>query len=83
MSLNGTNPQFKFSNNINVTNTINAVNVSATNALLSGIINVTQTITSTNASAWSGYATCYTTGGTLGHCTSVVGITGQCTCASN
>lgn len=37
----------------------------------------------TNASSWSGYAMCYTTGGELGHCTSIVGVTGQCTCAQN
>ena len=48
-----------------------------------GNLNLTGTYTSQNASAWSGYAMCYTTGGKLGHCTSVVGVGGTCTCASN
>ncbi len=37
----------------------------------------------TSGSSWAGYATCYTTNGELGHCTSAVNSSGQCTCASN
>jgi hypothetical protein len=40
-------------------------------------------ITSQNASAWSGRVVCYTTDGALGHCTSVVDLTGGCTCVAN
>jgi hypothetical protein len=37
----------------------------------------------TSGSSWAGYATCYTTNGELGHCTSAVASDGHCTCASN
>lgn len=37
----------------------------------------------TNASAYNNFAVCYTTGGTLGHCTTAVNSTGGCTCALN
>lgn len=37
----------------------------------------------TSGSSWAGYATCYTTNGELGHCTSAVNSSGQCTCVSN
>jgi hypothetical protein len=33
-------------------------------------------------SAYAGYAMCYTTGGLQGHCTSVLGVGGTCTCVS-
>ena len=32
-------------------------------------------------SSYSGYAMCYGTGGAVGHCTSIVGSGGTCTCA--
>lgn len=36
-----------------------------------------------SGSSWAGYAMCYTTNGELGHCTSAVNSSGQCTCVSN
>ncbi len=40
-------------------------------------------ITQTSASAQAGQAMCYATGGTFGHCTSIVGAGGACTCVAN
>ncbi len=37
-------------------------------------------ITSTNASTHAGQATCWTTSGVIGYCTSVVGVGGACSC---
>jgi len=31
---------------------------------------------------FAGYAACFTTGGTMGHCTSIIGATGTCTCVT-
>jgi hypothetical protein len=46
-------------------------------------LNVTSKISTLNASSYSGQVVCYTNGGELGHCTSVVGATGGCTCVRN
>jgi len=53
-----------------------------------GDINSTTVINSptayfSNAAAYSGQAMCYATGGQIGHCTSVVGVGGACTCVAN
>jgi hypothetical protein len=40
-------------------------------------------ITSNTGISYSGKVVCYTTTGELGHCTSVVGVTGGCTCVTN
>jgi hypothetical protein len=43
----------------------------------------TGTITTANATAWNGYVVCYLATGTLGHCSSIVGVGGTCTCVGN
>ena len=40
-------------------------------------------ITTSNATGLTGYVVCYLATGTLGHCTSIVGTGGTCTCVSN
>ncbi len=41
------------------------------------------TTTIVQAASQTNQVVCYLAGGTLGHCTSVVGVAGDCTCASN
>ena len=51
---------------------------------VNGNVNITNgNIIDSLGTAYTGKVICYATGGTLGHCTSVVGITGSCTCVSN
>lgn len=60
--------------------------VKNTGALDQLIVTGTSTATNlkaTSGSSWSGYGACYLNDGTLGHCTSVLAINGQCTCAHN
>ena len=52
-------------------------------ANINGSLNVSGIITTQNASAWTNYAVCYLAGGKLGHCTSIIGATGTCSCAAN
>ena len=53
------------------------------NLTVGGNLTVRGKITSDNSSAWASQVVCYDTGGTLGHCTSVVGVGGACTCVTN
>jgi hypothetical protein len=46
-------------------------------------LNTTNTITTQNASSYANSVVCYLAGGTLGHCTSIVGVSGTCTCVGN
>jgi hypothetical protein len=48
----------------------------------SGNLTVPTSVTVTGESANSGQAACFSTGGTIGHCTSVVGAGGACTCVA-
>lgn len=45
-------------------------------------IGTTGLVTLAKESPYAGSAACYTTGGLMGHCTTVVGATGLCTCSA-
>jgi hypothetical protein len=47
-----------------------------------GAQTVAGAVTHSGESSFAGYSACYTTGGLMGHCTSIVGATGTCTCVS-
>jgi hypothetical protein len=62
---------------------INPKEVGSGQTFVQGNTIATGTLATRNATAWSGYAVCYLGDGTLGHCTSIVGVGGTCTCANN
>ena len=55
----------------------------STTAATALTIGASGSVTQASGSSWAGYAICYATGGTLGHCTSVVASGGTCTCVAN